>query len=231
MQVLSMLNHAKRVIKYRYELSKRIQNPEILVKQHFKSWSNPNHVNYRLFEILTHELAGRPAFIIETGTSAWGTDSTRFWNTYTTKFGGKVISIDIREKAGIQLKYQMNKNTQLITSDSVRYLKDHPSSNVDLYYFDSADVDWLAPDFSINHGLQELLAVEEYLSPGTIVVFDDTPINEEHVEDHLRDTVLNFYELHGYFPGKGSKAITYLQEKFEIQVLHHEYAFAARIIK
>lgn len=231
MQLLSILNHASRVIKYRYELAQKNQSPEVLVKKHFKSWSDPKHVNYKLFEILAQELSGKPAFIVETGTSAWGTDSTRFWNTYTTKFGGKVISIDIRDNAGIQLKYQLNRNTQLITSDSVTFLQEHPNWNVDLYYFDSADVDWLAPDFSINHGLQELRAVADYLNPGTIVVFDDTPISEKYVEDHLKSILLNFYELHGYFPGKGPKAIAYLREKFEIQILHHEYAFAAKIIK
>lgn len=167
---------------------------------------------------------------METGTSAYGTDSTRFWNSYISNYGGKVISVDIRENAGIQLRYQLNKNTKLETSDSVKYLKANPYTDVDLYYFDSADVDGASPEFSINQGLQELLAVVDVLRPGKIVVFDDTPRSEKFVEPHLQESVIAFKEEHGYYPGKGSLAIKILEEKFRIQVLHHKYAYACRIL-
>lgn len=231
MRISTIHNHAKRVFKYRFELAFAPNSIEELVHRHFKSWSDLRHVNFTLFKILAEELAGKPTFILETGTSAYGTDSTRFWNSYITKFGGKVISVDIREKAGILLKYQLNKNTKLETSDSVKYLKENPYTDVDLYYFDSADVDWASPEFSINHGLQELLAVVDLLKPGKIVVFDDTPISENYVETHLREPVLSFKKQHGFYPGKGSLAIKILEEKFKIQVLHHEYAFACKIVE
>lgn len=231
MHLSTIVNHAKRVIKYRLEFLIPIHTPDQLVEQHFKSWSDLTHVNIGLFKVVARELAGKPTFILETGTSAYGTDSTRFWNSYIKKYGGKVISVDIRENAGIQLKFQLHKNSELVTSDSVEYLKNHPFNDVDLYYFDSADVDWASPEFSINHGLAELLAVVENLKPGTIVVFDDTPKSEFYVEEHLRSDVLKFHQTRGYFPGKGSLAIKILEERFNLSVLHHEYAYACRILE
>lgn len=230
MRISSIVNHAKRVLKYRSELARTTQTPENLVDQHFKSWSELGHVNFQLFKVLAKELGGKPAFILETGTSAYGTDSTRFWNSYVAKFGGKVISVDIRANAGIQLKYQLNKRTELVTSDSVTYLREHPFENVDLYYFDSADVDWASPNFSMNHGLQELIEVIDLLKPGMIIVFDDTPKNETYVEEHLRDNVIEFWRNNNYYPGKGSLAIKAINDKFTIEVLHHEYAFACKIL-
>jgi hypothetical protein len=230
MRLSSVINHGKRTLKYHIESVKPIQSPEELVDKHFKSWSDLNHVNFQLFKSLARELSGKPAFIVETGTSAYGTDSTRFWDSYIRKFGGKIISIDIRENAGIQLKFQLHKNTELVTSDSVKYLKNHPFDNVDLYYFDSADVDWASPEFSINHGLAELLAVVDNLKPGMVIVFDDTPKSENYVEEHLRKYVMDFQQRRGFFPGKGSLAIKMLAEKFNLQVLHHEYAYACKIM-
>ena len=229
MRISTIRNHVVRVLKYRIELAWQPRSIDTLVRRHFKSWSDLNHVNFTLFEILAKELAGKPAFILETGTSAYGTDSTRFWNSYISKFGGKVISVDIRENAGIQLKYQLNRNTKLETSDSVKYLKENPYKDVDLYYFDSADVDWASPEFSINHGLQEELAIVDLLKPGTIVVFDDTPRSEKYVETHLKEIVLSYKDKHGLYPGKGSLAIKFLEDNFKIKVLHHEYAYACRI--
>ena len=230
MRINSIIKHLNRIIKYRLELAIPTNSVEKLVERHFKSWSDMNHVNFQLFNLLGRELGGKPAFIVETGTSAWGTDSTRFWNSYVSKYGGRVISVDIRPNAGVQLKYQLNKRTQLVTCDSVQYLRENQHKNVSLYYFDSADVDWSLPDFAIKHGLEETLAVIENLKSGTIVVFDDTPKNQEFVEEHLRETVKKFHESKGFFPGKGPLAIKALQEKYKIEVLHHEYSFACKIL-
>lgn len=230
MKLASILNHSKRILKYKYELAIPNQTPESLVVRHFSFWSELDHVNFKLFKILSTELSGKPAFILETGTSAWGTDSTRFWNTYVSKFGGKVISVDLRNNAGIQLRHQLSKKTTLVTSDSVKYLKENPFTDVDLYYFDSADVDWSEPKFAIRHGLEETNAVLNLLKPGTIVVFDDTPKNENYVEEHLKEIVRVHYENEGFYPGKGPLAIRALQEVYEIEVLHHEYSFACRIL-
>lgn len=231
MRLSTIINHGKRTAKYHFELKKRVDFPEELVERHFKSWSDINHVNFSLFKIIVRELAGRPAFILETGTSAYGTDSTRFWNSYIKKFGGKVISVDIRKDAGILLKYNLSKKTELVTSDSVEYLQNHHFGYVDLYYFDSADVNWASPEFSMNHGLAELLAVVDKLEAGQIVVFDDTPKSELYVENHLKHFVLEFFEKNGFFPGKGSLAQKILEEKFDLKVLHHEYAYACKIIR
>ena len=59
---------------------------------------------------------------VETGTSAWGTDSTRLWDNYVTHYGGSFHSVDIRSEPARRLKGQVGKRTRLVTSDSVNFL-------------------------------------------------------------------------------------------------------------
>jgi hypothetical protein len=51
-----------------------------LLAAHFDTWSSPNHINRPGFEVAVELMGDRPMRILETGTSAWGTDSTRLWD-------------------------------------------------------------------------------------------------------------------------------------------------------
>lgn len=230
MRLSTVIQHIKRVARYKAEILTSSRKLDDVVFTHFRNWSGLDHVNFELFKIITRELGGKPANIVETGTSAWGTDSTRYWNTYITLFGGHLTSVDIRPEAGILLKHQLSRNTDLVTSDSVDYLRKNKFNQVNVFYFDSADVDWSNPEFSIEHGLAELLAVIDDLEPNQIIIFDDTPKSHQYVEENLKPFVRRFEQEHGFTPGKGGKAIKLLMDNFEIKVLFHEYAFACRII-
>jgi hypothetical protein len=94
---------------YRYQ-KLHVSNIEDLIQNHFSTWSEPDHLNRQIFYLALSALAGAPARIIETGTSAWGTDSTRLWDSYIRKFGGSFTSVDIRPEASQRLKWQLSKN-------------------------------------------------------------------------------------------------------------------------
>ena len=118
---------------------------ESLVYKHFSTWSSLDHINKRGFEIALKSLDEKSALIIETGTSAWGTDSTRLWDTYIRKFGGELYSVDIREEASQALIGQMSRRSRLIVDDSVSFLSKWNGGCPDLYYLDSWDLDLAAP--------------------------------------------------------------------------------------
>ena len=84
-QFLARYRSEYKAIKYR---KLRVTNPLDIVTNHFKYWSSLDHPNRKAFEIVVGEINGSAANIVETGTSAWGTDSTRLWDKYVTHYGG-----------------------------------------------------------------------------------------------------------------------------------------------
>ncbi len=201
-----------------------IETPESLVYLHFKTWASPQHINIGAFLKIVKELNGNPAKILETGTSAWGTDSTRLWDKYIKHYGGEFISIDIRKKPATRLKRHMQNNTKLLTGDSVKVLTEI-KSNFNLYFFDSYDLDLHNPEPCAIHGYKEYLAIKHKLRVNDIVFIDDTPINFNHLPKESED----FFKIHRILPGKGAFVIPDLIKSFTIDVLHHEYSFVAVI--
>jgi hypothetical protein len=150
---------------------------DTIFKEHFKD----HHVNYDIARLVLDELKGKPLHVVETGTSAWGLDSTRLWDTYINSFGGEVYSVDIREEAGLKLIEKGGKlspHTHLYVGDSVPWLKQIGSTigraherekekmtekeakeSIDVWFLDSCDVDWNEPDSAAFHGFAELMAI------------------------------------------------------------------------
>jgi len=201
-----------------------IETPESLVDLHFKTWASPQHINRGAFLKTIKELNGNPAKILETGTSAWGTDSTRLWDKYIKHFGGEFISIDIRKEPANRLKRHMQNNTKLLIDDSVKVLREIKSS-FNLYYFDSYDLDLDNPEPCAIHGHKEYLAIKHKLRINDIVFIDDTPIHFNHLPKESEI----FFKNHRVLPGKGAFAIPDLINSFTIDILHHEYSFVAVI--
>lgn len=147
---------------------------------HFFLWSELNHVNRIGLTTALHLLDKKPAVIVETGTSAWGTDSTRLWSAYVNSFGGKLFSVDIRSEPRETLG-DLGPLSSLFIDDSVNFLNNfnrYCQSKIDLVYLDSFDIDWDKPIPAMQHGLKEFQSVEKYLKVGSVVVIDDTPINQ-----------------------------------------------------
>jgi cephalosporin hydroxylase len=158
-------------------------------------------------------LKKKPAVIVETGTSAWGTDSTRLWSSYVKSFGGKFFSVDIRSEPRETLG-DLGPLSLLFVDDSVNFLNNfnqYCKSKIDLVYLDSFDIDWENPIPAMQHGLKEFESVEKYLKIGSVVVIDDTPINQS--------------------AGKGALVLTKIKlQPDKYRIIYHNYNLVFEIL-
>lgn len=207
---------------------------EDLIQTHFETWSDPQHLNRPGFEAALRNSNSRPLNIIETGTSAWGTDSTRLWDAYVQHFGGELWSVDLSTVPSQRLKKQVSENTHLIVSDSVAFLQsfaqEHAGMQVDICYLDSWDVDWQDPVPSMDHGLAEFHAIEKLLKPGSVLLIDDTPMSLEDVPLSEKEAASSFLALRGFLPGKGALIVQELQARSNIRVVWEGYSVALEFI-
>ena len=201
-----------------------------LIEKHFSTWSEPDHMNRPGFEAVLKNSNARPLNIIETGTSAWGTDSSRLWDAYVQHFGGEFWSVDLSADPSKRLKNQVSEHTHLIVSDSVSFLQDfarnHVGENVDICYLDSWDVDWQDPEPSMEHGLAEFHAIERLLGPGSVLLIDDTPTSLDVMPLRGRDAAASFLGQRGFLPGKGALVIQELQSRSNVRVIWQGYSVA-----
>ena len=210
-------------------LNKHDQDVHALIQRHFEFWSTDSHENRPAFEIALETLKGKPANIVETGTSAWGTDSTRIWDGYIRKFGGTLYSVDIRGAASRALLLQTCKNTQLVIGDSVIFLAENPKPDTDLYYLDSWDLDFSNPIPSALHGMMEFMSIKDQLKSGSLLFVDDTPSELVYRERNLGNDDFSFERLFDCVPGKGALIKKYLDTNISHEVLHHGWSYLVRI--
>lgn len=181
-----------------------------LIDHHFTKYSPPDHVCRPTMQAALRLLGERPACILETGSSAWGTNSSLLFSAYVDSFGGTFETVDIRVRPSIELEQLCSSNTTLYCDDSISFLKKWSQRNqgkkIDLLYLDSWDVDWKDPTPSALHGLAELLCVLDHVGPDTLLLVDDTPINSEVFNLAQTDLVLfdQYLLNHGFAPGKGA---------------------------
>ena len=118
-----------------------VASPDDLVREHFATRSNLSHANFKSMQEAISALCGRPSWIVETGSSAWGTDSSRLFDSYVATFGGRFWSVDSRLEPMLKLRKHMSKSSSMSCDDSVRFLKrwvdKYSSHRVDLVYLDS----------------------------------------------------------------------------------------------
>lgn len=202
-------------------------SPRELGSAHFSTWAEPSHVNRRGFEIALTLAAGRPKVIIETGTSAHGTDSTRLWDSYVKSFGGEFWSVDLSPAPARRLQRQVCPATHLVIADSVEFLRDfaarYPETPIGVCYLDSWDLDWSDPMPAEVHGLREWEAVAPLMVPGSILIVDDTPSDLEWIPAQHREQARQYREAHGYLPGKGSRIVELLDGEARFQKVWHGY--------
>jgi len=213
----------------RYKFIK-FDTPEQLVKLHFSHWSSTNHVNFKIFNKVLIELGGRPAHIVETGSSAWGTDSTRLWDKYVKKYGGIVYTVDIRRTPKRRLRLFVSGRTHFRIGNSVDFLHSPEAQRADLYFLDSFDVDYNNPMPAAKHGLAEFNAICAKLKPGSLLLIDDTPSDVRYLSPGLEVLAHDFRESNGFLPGKGAMVLPLICKNAEFEVLLHEYAFLAKKI-
>lgn len=193
-----------------------------LISFHFENWSNPDHINKAGMTVGLRSLCEQPALILETGSSAWGTNSSRLWASYVRSFGGKFETVDIRDEPRSTL-LDLEDVSEIHIGDSVDFLWNYklPAgfTQVNLAYLDSWDLDLSDPSASMEHGLAEWQALLPLLGPGSIVVIDDTPIDPQL----LGADGVEFAISNGFTPGKGALVLAGLDTWKDFQVIYHHY--------
>ncbi len=205
---------------------KRSNSVETLVESHFRRWSEPSHQNRKGLQIALMNIHEINATIVETGTSAYGTDSSRLFDSFVRSFGGKFFSVDINTYPSRRLRVAKSKFSKFFVMDSVAFLEQLQDltgeSKIHLFYLDSWDVDWNDPIPSANHGQKEIESIKPFLVPGTILVIDDTPNSINWIPLTDRKSAEKFKKDFGVLPGKGAFHKVVLKN-FNYDVLHHDY--------
>jgi cephalosporin hydroxylase len=210
-------------------IREKFSSIEKLTEKHFEF--NPEHPCRFTLTAALIAAKFKPVTIIETGTSAWGANSTMLFDSYVNSFGGSVNSVDIRAAPMFKL---INKCTNLTTmhcNDSLKFLsKLHLSSSkfeaIKIFYFDSMDVNWSDPISSMTYGLSEFLTVLPLVNTGDIVLVDDTPINEKilkYVQGTERADAYLKNQKYGVTGGKGSLIKDYVNLHGSFEILQHDY--------
>jgi hypothetical protein len=218
---------AKNVLKYLKFRRLSFGDSNDLITAHFQVWSEVNHQNREGLRIALSYLYNKPANIIETGTSAYGTDSSRLFDSYIRNFGGNFYSVDISPYPHKRLRFQHSKNSHFYISDSIRFLEsvdiEGQMPKIDLVYLDSWDVDWANPHPSAVHGLEEFRRVVPFLHSGGILVIDDTPIDLKWIPIQYRQMANEYKNEYGVLPGKGALVVRELQDNAGARKVWHDY--------
>ncbi len=204
-----------------------VPSPEALVREHFATHSDPSHMNFISLQEAISILGGRPSWIIETGSSAWGTDSSRLFDSYVATFGGRFWSVDLRLEPMLKLRKRLSKSSSMSCDDSVRFLKrwvdKYSAHRVDLVYLDSWDLDVRDPMPAAIHGLKEFLAIAPALRDGSLLLVDDTPTGADWFAAPVRESAAKFQATHGLVPGKGMLIDLCLRERPGVAKIGHRY--------
>lgn len=154
-----------------------------------KYYNNGNNARYWTFQLVLNFLnqTKNAPIIVETGCQRQKDDfgagmSTSIFGEYVSKYGGKLITVDLVQNHLNICKECTQEWEQYITyieSDSLKYLANYHGP-IDLLYLDSYDypiglTDWDMQERinSQTHCVQEFLAIKDRLQPGTLLLLDD----------------------------------------------------------
>lgn len=199
----------------------KINNLDQLINFHFNTYSEPDHINREMFQLVLEHFAESSLNILETGSAAHGTKSSTLFASYVKRFGGTFNTVDINPEIKQFYKFLETNNILFHTSDSLKYienLKQKDIEKLDLVYLDSFDLDITNPEPSQEHGYKEFLLLNEYLKKGALIVIDDTPVSFEK----FRATIPNKFD---FIPGKGREVLNFLTKNKNLyEVLYHDYS-------
>lgn len=149
-------------------IREKIQSLDKLVEEHFVLNSETNHPCRNTLEMALSLLEKKPAIIVETGSSAWGTNSSLLFDAYVNSFGGSFTSVDLRSSPMFNLKSKCSKNSSFFCNDSISFLRKYVNkvNRCNLVYLDSWDVNWEDPLPSALHGFNEFLILLPLLMRG-----------------------------------------------------------------
>ena len=208
----------------------KFKNVESLLDHHFSNYSEASHTCRETLTAALMALNCRPACIIETGSSAWGTNSSLLFDSYVSSFGGRFETVDIRMSPSFKLYKQCCSNSIFFCDDSITFLKkwskNNPDKKIDLLYLDSWDVNWYEPNRSSLHGLGEFLAISRNLKTGSLLLVDDTPLDAlqlKNVQPELVEPFEEYFQRNCFYPGKGSLIKQLLKSVGRGHEISHKY--------
>lgn len=218
-------------IRYRY---RRYSSMHQLIESHFTTWSVQDHSSRKGLEMALAS-CGDIRLIVETGTSAWGCDSTRLLDRVARMKSAKLFSVDIRPEASHWLKHQLSKQTKLFVQDSIEFftttLPRQCPNAIDFAYLDSFDLDYRNPEPSELHCWEEFQYVCRFARIGAIVLIDDTPANFIEVPKEFQSDAKAYFEKNNRLPGKGSLVLHKVKGNEGIEILKHANNLILRILK
>lgn len=94
-----------------------------LVDSHFKKHSSTDHACRDTMLMALEHLDCRPSVIVETGSSAWGTNSSLLFDSYVNSFGGMFQSVDLRVSPMLSLQKKCTEKSFFVCDDSISFLK------------------------------------------------------------------------------------------------------------
>jgi hypothetical protein len=215
---------------------KKFNTRKDILINHFNSYSSINHINYKPFSIVL-QLLKKKSLIVETGSSAYGTNSTLLFDSFLNSFGGKLYTCDLRIEPALYLQKLATDKTIFFHLNSLIFLKKLHINDVisDFIYLDSMDVNTSDFSSSMIHGLNEFFLADKILKKGGLILIDDTPLNLSVVKkiysykDYLK--FLSFYMKFKFVPGKGALVKNILQNNRNYKILYQNYSLLIKKIK
>lgn len=199
----------------------KINNIDELISFHFNTYSEPDHINREMFQLVLEHFSESSLNILETGSAAHGTKSSTLFANYVKRFGGTFDTVDTNPEIKQFYKFLETSNILFHTSDSLKYIENLSQKDIeklDLIYLDSFDLDITNPEPSQEHGYKEFLLLNDNLKKGALVVIDDTPVSFEK----FRANIPNKFN---FIPGKGREVLNFVTKNEDLyEVLYHEYS-------
>jgi len=188
-----------------------------------------HHINYYTFRKFLELLKTfENPTIVETGSSAWGVNSSTLFDTYINKYGGEFHTVDINPYTTNKVQQSISTLSKAYNRDSVEFLKNF-NKKIDAVYLDSYDIDWLNYEPAAQHGKKEMEALLPHLKDKSIILIDDTPSSPFFLpfRNDQQCLVSNLFDITSSMPGKGMYAEEVLQanaDKFRYTKVLHMYA-------
>ena len=192
------------------------------------------HINYFTFKRLFEEIAKKikAPVILETGSSAHGTNSSILFCELAKKYNGLFDTIDINPDTVSRLQnilssqYSSDDRLKSHLGDSVDFIKKY-QHKANVVYLDSYDLDPNAFDKSAEHGLLEFEALLPKLDNQAFILIDDTPSTREIFKKMTPPEYLikvdTHFAIHDRLPGKGELVLEKIAGDKRFTILDHQY--------
>ena len=174
-------------ILYAWKFSAKEFDFDFFIKPYENDLKRTGESRYNFYRYVIPKLIAKqkPLYVIETG-MMWvdlkdnmGAFTLIFSDLIKNWSGGKLVTIDISKEHMDnckELTKEFSDVIEYINSDSITYLKSLSNNEVkkiDLFYFDSFDLNLTDPEPSQQHHLNELLSVYNRISDNVIISVDD----------------------------------------------------------